>query len=113
MATGRSRYYVSSVHEATDDVVFCHAYGHSWDVGPVSRRSPVGREVWIVKLLCTRCTKERTDYVEPGTFELEERHYTRVDGYSVENAVDRGDWRQEAIRRGYERTRKDSRRPRR
>jgi hypothetical protein len=101
--TARSRYYVSSVTEARDEVVFCHSYGHAWDPGPVSKLSPVGREVWTVKLHCGSCGKDRTDHVEPGTFELHDRHYTRVEGYTVEDGAGRPEWRAEAIRRVYAR----------
>lgn len=100
MSTNRSKYYVESVTDLSDEALRCHAYGHSWDPGPVSRLSPVGREVWTIVLRCTSCGMERTDYVTPGTFALEERHYSRVDGYSVAEAgVDRAIYREEVIHR--------------
>lgn len=107
MSTNRSRYYVESVSDLSDEALRCHAFGHAWDVGPVSRLSPVGREVWTVKLRCTSCTKVRTDYVTPGTYELEDRHYTRPDGYSVaEGGADRARYREEIIVRAQRRTKR-------
>ncbi|HEX8321595.1 hypothetical protein [Longimicrobium sp.] len=97
--TARSKYYVQSVTDLSDGVLRCKAYGHSWEQGPVNRFSPVGREVWVVKLRCTSCPKVRTDYVEPGTFELDNRHYTKVPGFTVIDPTDKTDLREEAIRR--------------
>ena len=103
MATARSRYYSDSVMELSDEVLRCKSFGHAWDVGPVSRFSPVGREVWVVRLRCTSCGMERTDFVEPGTFELEERRYTRVEGYTLLDGGGRVECREEVIRRAYDR----------
>lgn len=103
MATARSRYYADSPMELSDEVLRCKSFGHSWDIGPVSRFSPVGREVWVVKLRCTSCGMERVDYVEPGTFELEERRYTRVEGYTLLDGGGRIECREEVIRRFYAR----------
>lgn len=91
--------YVQSVSDLSDGVLRCRAYGHAWDQGPVSKLSPVGREVWVVRLRCTSCPKTRVDYVTPGTFELEERSYNRPDGFSVIEPTDRSDFREEMIRR--------------
>jgi hypothetical protein len=94
----RDRYYVGSVMELDDEKLHCRAYGHRWEQGPVNRLSPVGREVWTVHLRCA-CGKERRDYVEPGTFELEERWYNKPNGYGVIDPTTRLDFREEAIRR--------------
>lgn len=99
MPTNKAKYYVPTVSDLEDDIVYCHAFGHSWDVGPVSRLSPVGLEVWTVKLRCTRCTKVRTDMVTPGSYELEYRHYTKVVGYTPEEPADRQRYREEALER--------------
>ncbi len=93
------RGYVQSVTDLSDGALRCHAFGHPWEVGPVQRVSPVGMEVWQVKLTCPSCTKTRLDYVEPGTYELEGRRYSRPDGFSVIEPADRHDYRQEVIRR--------------
>lgn len=99
MTTSRRRRYVQSVTDLSDGALRCHAFGHAWDIGPVSRLSPVGLEVWTLRLRCSSCTKVRVDRVTPGTYELEDRYYTRPDGFSVVEPVDRSDFREEVIRR--------------
>jgi hypothetical protein len=98
-STAASRYLVRSVSDLSDAVLLCKAYGHSWDPGPVNRFSPVGREIWTVTLHCTSCGKDRKDEVEPGTYELERRQYTRVEGFTLIDPTTRADLREEAIRR--------------
>lgn len=95
----RSKRYVQSVSDLSDGALRCHAFGHPWNIGPVSRLSPVGLEVWTVKLDCPSCGKVRTDQVEPGTYELYYRHYTSPPRYSVVDPADRHDFRAEVIRR--------------
>lgn len=99
MPSKRSKYYVPTVADLEDGVLRCKAYGHAWDQGPVNQLSPVGREVWVVNLRCTSCTKRRTDYVTPGTFDLEERNYSQVYGFSVVEPAKRADYRAEIIER--------------
>lgn len=90
---------VANLADLSDEALWCHAFGHPWEARPVSRLSPVGREVWVVTLHCTSCTKTRTDYVTPGTFELEERQYSDPPGFAVVGEYSRTDYRQEWIHR--------------
>lgn len=91
--------YVNTVADLSLGALHCHSWGHTWDMGPVSDKSPVGLEVWVVKLHCTSCGKRRTDYVTPGTYELEARWYDDPDGYRVHEPASLPDYRQEEIRR--------------
>lgn len=99
----RRRYYVQSVSDLSDGALRCHAFGHAWDAGPLSQLSPVGRQVWTVKLRCVSCLKVRTDHITPGTYELEERHYSRPDGYGVVEPARLADYREEILLRAQRR----------
>ena len=100
MAT-EPRFYADSVADLSDEALHCHSFGHQWDEGPVERAVPesVGIVCWMIKLRCTSCTKERRDYIEPGTYKLLWRDYSRVEHYSVADAADRTVYREEFIRR--------------
>ena len=95
----RRRRYVQSVTDLDNGKLLCHAFRHAWDPSPISHDSPVGLEVWVIKLRCPSCGKVRTDYVEPGTYALVYRHYTTVDGFSVVDPADLTDYREEVVRR--------------
>jgi hypothetical protein len=91
--------YVARLSDLSDEALRCHAFGHSWEPGPVERVSPVGMEVWTITLTCTSCTKERIDQVEPGTYELYRRRYSDPAGYRLEEPAWQADYREEWIRR--------------
>ncbi len=102
----RSNYYVSTLQDLGDGPLKCQAFGHSWEPDPVSKLSPVtvpGQEVWTVKLRCGSCPKVRTDQVEPGTYELYHRHYTRPPEYVLLEPANKSEKIKEWIRRDRER----------
>lgn len=97
------RSYVQRLSDLSGQVLACHAYGHAWELQRVSRQSPVGLEVWEVLLRCYRCTTQRLDQVEPGTYDLYRRQYNYPDGYRLVEPATTGDKREEVIRRAQRR----------
>lgn len=97
----RSRKFVQSVSDLSDEALHCHTYGHPWEEGPVERTVPesLGLECWLVVLRCPSCGKTRRDYLEPGTYELLWRTYTDPDGFRVLEPSVRTDFRAEDVKR--------------
>jgi hypothetical protein len=101
--TGKA--FVPTVKELSDGALHCHVYGHRWDEGPVTHgvAENLGVAVWIMRLHCTSCGKDRVDYLEPETFELLWRTYSDTIGYRVAEPAVRTDFRGETIARNVSR----------
>jgi hypothetical protein len=114
MPSTRSKAFVPSVSDLSDGALHCHVYGHRWDEGPVTRGVAERLEVavWIMVLHCTSCSKERTDYLEPETFELIWRTYSNAPGYRVAEPAVRTDFRKETVARNVNRQESAKRRRR-
>lgn len=68
--------------------------------------------VWVMRLHCTSCSKDRTDYLEPETFELLWRTYSNAPGYRVAEPSVRSDFRKETVQRNINRQESAKRRRR-
>lgn len=104
MTASFRRKTVGTVEDLSGGALHCHSFGHRWQRGPIRQFGPVGgiggQNVWELKLHCGSCSMERLDYLNPSTFEVVERRYSRPVKYTVlAPGMTRPDYRSEVVRR--------------
>lgn len=87
-----------SIASAPDEYVFCMAYSHGWQQGPVIDRPGYGSTVTESTADCGSCKRRRRDVLHARSFELLTRAYTG--GHRLRSGyATKSEWRAEWFRR--------------